>query len=163
MSIGVTPGNCLFPTAKRTGDKNHFAKVVISGLNGVSFSLDEVHHSQRNRFQAAWALLLRSYLGEHAVSFGIVITEGNTNDYTEECVHDLSPQAFVLSYELYDNCMLENISPIGHWPVRAEEFKDLKINTAIKFNSENLSDGNDFQETALGLLNGVSLVQRRLK
>ncbi|KAI0517549.1 hypothetical protein F5B22DRAFT_603351 [Xylaria bambusicola] len=117
---------CLFPTSNGNDSAGVWGKTPVfdqrwSAL--IEHNTDDFEPSY-DRFQQAWAILLRNYLREHIVAFVCVAKNENSKD-------GASFSANVVRYELPATLPLEEISPNITWQVSIEALQGVQINTAI--------------------------------
>lgn len=133
--MDLTVKDCLedlpssqFPGAPRRHVKDHHYESFCISIHEEFYSaFGECHETLEELVQAAWALLLRSYLQDDTISFAVLLGEQSGSIFKKQA----RTGALVVQYQLPEACRLKDIRAARCWKTTREVMKMSKINTAI--------------------------------
>ena len=134
----ILPQHCRFPTsARRRAEKSCGKDVGIFDHKDLSTGWKKHSKPLEDLVQAAWALLLRSYVRNDSIYFAVLFTssDGDTciKDEMQTSLH--GDETLVLQYQFSEHVQLTDIHPVGSRKCRREGLDHGHINTAINFST----------------------------
>ena len=135
----ILPQHCRFPTsARRRAEKSCRKDVGIFDHKDLSTGWKKHSEPLGDLVQAAWALLLRSYVRNDSIYFAVLFTSsdgGNcTKDKKQTFLHG-DDETLMLQYQFSKHVQLTDIHPVGSRKCRREGLDHGHINTAINFST----------------------------
>lgn len=117
-----------FPGApRRDVNDHHYESFSVSIHEESYFPLGEHREPWEELVQAAWALLLRSYLQDDTVSFAVLLW-GHSGSISKK---QANTDALVLQYQVPEACQLKDVRAAKCWKTTQKVLKTSQINTAL--------------------------------
>lgn len=117
-----------FPGAPRRDINVHHYESFSISIREESYSpLGNRREPWEELVQAAWALLLRSYLQDDTISFAVLLG-GQSGSLSKK---QANTDALVLQYQVPEECQLKDIRAANCWKTTRKVLKTSQINTAL--------------------------------
>lgn len=117
-----------FPGAPRRDINDHHYESFSISIHEESYSpLRKRPEPWEELVQAAWALLLRSYLQDDTISFAVLLG-AHSGSISKKLANS---DALVLQYQVPEACQLKDVRAAKCWKTTRKILKTSQINTAL--------------------------------
>ena len=136
-----------FPTsARRDIEHDHYEAITVFNDGDFRAGPGKKFEPLEELLQAAWAILLRSYLQDDMVSFAVLSAcqnAGYSNQQNKKISLSEDSEISVLQYHIHEKCLLKDIHAATCWKSTSQVLNGTQINTAVNFwSSLSLRNGN---------------------